>query len=156
GAAAARVTPPAAIQTRAVVARTAPPPEPVAFASQQKAIQSNGGRPLGTQEAQRLEPQNRPTAASVRVVQPAARPVPVERVAHNNLGQSGSNRPAPVLAQPAPNQPVQQTPQPQPRIRDDRPPSAQPNRPQPLTNSNEDRRPSSAQPNQTQSPHNPN
>jgi hypothetical protein len=39
-AAAARVTPPGAVQTRAVVARTAPPPAPVAFASQQKAIQS--------------------------------------------------------------------------------------------------------------------
>ena len=64
GAGSASVRPPAAVQTRTVVARTAPPPAPVAFARQQQAIQSNGGRPLGRQEAQRLSPQGTQTSCS--------------------------------------------------------------------------------------------
>jgi hypothetical protein len=137
----ARVRPPAAVQTRTVVAKTAPPPPPVSFANQQRAIQSNGGQPLGTQEVRRLESQSRPAAAPVRVVQPVAKPVPVESVARAKPSQAGPqpNKPAPNV-QPAPNRPVQQqAPQPQPRLREDRPPSAQSNQPQGPSNPNENR-----------------
>ncbi len=156
GAAAARVRPPAAVQSRAVVAKTTPPPPPASFANQQRAIQSNGGRPLGNQEVRRLESQSRPAAAPVRVVQPAAKPVPVESAARAKPGQGGPqpNRTAPNV-QPAPNRPVQQQapqPQPQPRQREDRPPSVQSNRSQSPNNPNEGSRPS-PQPNQP--PRNP-
>jgi hypothetical protein len=156
-AAAARVKPPAAVQARAVVARTTPPPPPASFASQQKAIQSNGGRPLGTQEVRRLETQSRATTAPVRVVQPAARSIPVENVASARSGQPAQlNRPAPN-ARSAPNPPVQQVrpsqqaPQPQLRSREDRPPSAQPNSTQPPKNLNGNR-PSNTYPSRTDRP----
>ena len=140
GAAAASVRPPAAVQTRAVVARTAPPPAPVTFARQQQAIQSNGGRPLGRQDMQRLEPQRAQAASAVRVMRPAARPVPVESVARTRPAQPAQpNRPTPA-AIPAPNQPTQPN-QPNQRIRQDRPPSAQPNR-TPLPSSPNESRPS--------------
>jgi hypothetical protein len=148
------VKPPGAVQTRAVVAKTAPPPAPVAFAKQLQAIQANGGRPLGRQEVPRLESQHTEAAAPVRVVKPAAKPVPIESVAHPKPGQSSpANRPAP-RAQPAPNLPDQPAPQPQqnPRIREDRPPSAQPNR-TPPSNPNETR-PGTVNPNRPERPQN--
>jgi hypothetical protein len=154
-AAPARVKPPAAVQARPVVARRAPPPPPASFASQQKAIQSNGGRPLGNQEVRRLEPQSRATATPVRVVQPAARPVSVENVAGARAGQPVQlTRPTPHARAAPPNSTVQQVaqsqqaPQPQPRIRDDRPPSAQSNRTQATRNLNGNR-PSNTYPSRT-------
>jgi hypothetical protein len=156
-AAAARVQPPAAVQARAVVARTTPPPPPASFASQQRAIQSNGGRPLGTQEVRRLETQSRVTAAPVRVVQPASRPVPVEDIASARSGQPAQLNRTAANARSAPNPPVQQvpqsrqTPQPELRIRDDRPPSAQPNGTQPSRNPNGNR-PSTTYPSRTDRP----
>ncbi len=136
GAATSSVRPSAAVQARSVVARTAPPPAPVAFARQQQVIQSNGGRPLGRQEMQRLEPERAQGATAVKVVRPQARPVPVESVARTRPGgqPAQSNRPAPA-ALPAPEQPVQ----PNQRIRQDRPPSAQPNRTPLSSNPNENR-----------------
>jgi hypothetical protein len=157
-AAAARVRPPAAVQTRAVVAKTAPPPPPVSFTAQQKAIQANGGRPLGTQEVRRLQPQTTPAAApaQVRVVKAAAKPVPVENVARNKVAQPGPavkpgqqpNKPAPN-AQPAPARPGQPMPQPQQQQppRTDRPTSTQPNSTQPPHTPGENRPQS---PNQTE------
>jgi hypothetical protein len=146
GAGTASVRPPAAVQTRAVVARTTPPPPPVAFSRQQQAIQSNGGQPLGRQEAQRLAPQVTQAAAPVRIAQPSAKPVPVESVARakpNQSQQPNGSRPTPVVPaarpQVAPTQPVQQTTPQNPGIRNDRPPSAQPNRTQPSNSVNSNR-----------------
>jgi hypothetical protein len=152
-AAKARAKPPATVQTRAVVAKTTPPPAPTAFARQQEAIQANGGRPLGRPEVQRLEPQGTRTAAAVRVVQPATKPVPVETVARTKPGQPGQPKPPERSAQAASSQPAQQTSQPQQnqRIRQDRPPSAQPNRTQPPSNPNENRL-SNANPNHPDRP----
>lgn len=77
----ARVRPPVELRERPVVVKTAPPPAPVPFARQRDAIEANGGRPLGRQEAERLEPQRR-QPAPVKVEKPAvAAPVPVESVA---------------------------------------------------------------------------
>jgi hypothetical protein len=153
-AAPARVKPPVAVQARSVVARRDPPPPPASFASQQKAIQSNGGRPLGTQEARHLETQSRATAAPVRVVEPAARPVPVENVASARSGQPVQLDRTSPHARSAPNRTVQQSPQSQKAsqsqlgIRDDRPPSAQSNRTQPTRNL-DGNRPGNAYPSRT-------
>ncbi len=45
--------PPSALETRAVVAKVAPPPTPIPFAAKQQALAANGGRPLApAQETQ--------------------------------------------------------------------------------------------------------
>jgi hypothetical protein len=53
----ARVRPPSAIISRPVVARTAPPPAPVAFARQQEIFRENGGRPPAISEMRRVQQQ---------------------------------------------------------------------------------------------------
>lgn len=53
---AARVTPPAALQNRTIVAKTAPPPPPPSFAKQQAAIEANGGRPIAISQMRQLQP----------------------------------------------------------------------------------------------------
>ncbi|HXT77326.1 MAG TPA: DUF6600 domain-containing protein [Candidatus Eisenbacteria bacterium] len=71
-----RSAPPARIVNRTVVARTAPPPAPVAFDRQQSAIRENGGRPLAVSQMRQIQtttPQNNARAA-VRVA-PAPRTV---------------------------------------------------------------------------------
>ena len=69
------VVPPAAIQQRTVVALHAPPPAPVPFAVQVKAIESNGGRPLTTQQVTSLRASTpAPARPSLHVVSAAAKP----------------------------------------------------------------------------------
>jgi hypothetical protein len=74
------VKPPAAIQSRPVVARTAPPPPPPQFEKRQEAIKSNGGRPLSVAEVRSIQPNAAPRTTAVRIAQPAtpvaARPAP--------------------------------------------------------------------------------
>jgi Family of unknown function (DUF6600) len=137
GAGTSSARPPSAVHSRTVVARTAPPPAPAAFSKQQQALQSNGGRPLGRQEAQRLVPQGRQSSAPVRVMQSSGKPVPVDSATRTRSIQSqqpNGSYPAPVPPpshpQVAPNQPVQQAPPQISHIRDDRPPSTQSNRTQ--------------------------
>jgi hypothetical protein len=86
--------PPTALQTRPVVARTAPPPPPPTFERRQQAIQQNGGRPL--------------SMAAVRQIQPPAtqRPAPIRMAPQVT---QGTNRPgadfnsrAPRGVQPSP------------------------------------------------------
>ena len=69
------VAPAAAVQQRTVVALHAPPPAPVPFAAQARAIQSNGGRPLSTQQVTTLR-QSTPASVttSYHVVSAAAKP----------------------------------------------------------------------------------
>ena len=67
--------PPAAVQNRAVVAKTAPPPAPPAFDVRQKAIQENQGRPLSMSQARQLQPQTHATTA-VRIAPPAQQKAP--------------------------------------------------------------------------------
>ena len=58
--------PPAAIQSRSVVTRTAPPPAPVPFAQRQQSLSANPGRPLDSSEVQQLrsnQPQRAPSLA---------------------------------------------------------------------------------------------
>jgi len=49
--------PPDSTLNRAVVAKVAPPPQPVSFAVQQKMIQQNGGHPVSASEVQRQQVQ---------------------------------------------------------------------------------------------------
>jgi len=59
--------PPTALQTRPVVARTAPPPPPPTFERRQQAIQQNGGRPLSIAAVQQIQPQATQRQAQIRI-----------------------------------------------------------------------------------------
>ena len=56
-------TPPAALESRPVVANVAPPPAPVPFAAKQQALAANGGRPLAPAQEQQIR-QSSPSLAS--------------------------------------------------------------------------------------------
>jgi FecR protein len=79
--------PPAAVQARVVVARTAPPPSVPTFERRQQAIAQNGGRPLSIAAVRQIQTQAAPRAVQVRIAPPATlglhRPVgqPVARPA---------------------------------------------------------------------------
>lgn len=97
--------PPAALTTRPAVGTHAPPPAPVPFTVQQRALEANGGRPLTRSELSRL----RPTGA-------AARPAPPIRSAE-------AVEAAPRVLTPArPTVPVK--PEPAARVFAPRPPTA--------------------------------
>jgi len=106
GTATAAVKPPAAIQTRAVVAKVAPPPPPPTFERRQEAIKSNGGKPLSTAQVQQIAPATARREAPVNiapVAKAAAAPVPVATPGANHPGQAPT-------AQPQPGQPAQVAP----------------------------------------------
>lgn len=73
--------PPTRLATRPAVATHAPPPAPVPFAVQQRALETNGGRPLTRGELTNLRPSApaaRPAGPSIRsadAVGPGARPL---------------------------------------------------------------------------------
>jgi hypothetical protein len=70
--ASASVKPPAATFSRAVVAKTAPPPAPVSFVKQQQAIQANGGRPPAASEIRRGQVETTQDArANIKIAPPA-------------------------------------------------------------------------------------
>jgi hypothetical protein len=107
GTGAAAVKPPVAIQTRAVVAKVAPPAPPPTFEKQQEAIKSNGGKPLSVAQVRQIEPPTAHRAAPVNVApvaKAAAAPVPVATPVANHPGQSPTAQPqAGQPAQVAPN-----------------------------------------------------
>src|SRR5450755_2510911 len=68
--------PPAALQTRAVVAKAAPPPPPPSFEKRQEAIKSNGGKPLSKAEIRQIQPAPAARAqVAVKVAPPPKQPV---------------------------------------------------------------------------------
>jgi uncharacterized protein DUF6600 len=69
----ATVHPPAAIQARTVVAKTAPPPPPPPVAQRVQAIQQNGGRPLSVAQTRQIVPVRTAAVAApaVKVAPPA-------------------------------------------------------------------------------------
>jgi hypothetical protein len=136
--AATNVHPPAAVQTRAVVAKTAPPPPPVAFNARQAAIEKNQGRPLSISQAQQIQAQpNHASTPQIRMA-PAARVVNPP-VTNNRVNNVPGNQPGPINANrpPSANPPANQpnhpanvnTNQPPPNNRNfnDRPPTARTN-----------------------------
>jgi hypothetical protein len=98
----ARVHPPAALATRSVVAKTAPPPPPVAFEKRAEAIRANGGKPLGVAEARKLQPAPSQAAARPNVkiapVAAKAQPITPHPATAAKPGQPGNKPPAPVTA----------------------------------------------------------
>ncbi len=67
----ASAKPPAAVQTRAIVARTTLPPPTPTFEKRQDAIRNNGGNPLTVAQVRQIQPSAAPRAVGVRVAQPA-------------------------------------------------------------------------------------
>lgn len=95
-AAAANVHPPAAIQSRPVVARTAPPPAPPSFAVRQAAIERNQGQPLSITASRQLQPaQNRGASTAVKIAPPANPGRPQMNVKQGG-NRGGYNQPGPL------------------------------------------------------------
>jgi hypothetical protein len=67
----AHAQPPAAVQSRPVVAKITPPPPPVPFVKEQQAIQANGGKPLAIAQARQIQSEVAPPARLVKVAPPA-------------------------------------------------------------------------------------
>ena len=103
----AHVKPPAAIQARAIVAKTPPPPRPPSFTQRQAAIQANGGRPLSVAQVRQIAPARTQTAAVAPVkVAPPAKPAQMRVASNNRAPGNNANRPpasAPAAAQPTAN-----------------------------------------------------
>jgi len=133
--------PPQAVMNRQVIAKKAPPPPPVPFAKQQQALAAHPGQPLERREVQSLRP------AATAQAHPQVRQAPPGKPATPNMGRPGNqpNQPGnqPGAARPAANAPPANQPanrpgnQPAPNERPgannepNRPPTAQPNRPEP-------------------------
>lgn len=102
-----KVRPPATLQNRAVVAKIAPPPAPVAFAKQQQAIQANGGRPIAISQQRQLEPQTVQARPNIRIAPPAKQVVVPQNTQGNRPVQSSNQPPANTNNRPAPVNPSQ-------------------------------------------------
>ena len=153
--------PPQAVANRPVIAKATAPPPPPSFAARQQVYAQHPGQPVGRQQMQQLRPANAPASPLVRQAPPAKAATPTPATGRpgnqpmNQPGNSvGNTRPggnAPSSAQPAPaNQPgTNARPQParpfEPPVRNDRPPSAQPNN-QPLPAQPQPNRPQMNQP----------
>jgi hypothetical protein len=83
--------PPAALQSRAVVAKATPPPVPVSFSREQQAIQVNGGRPLAISQARQLQPERTQVVATPVKIAPPAKPAPPQNVQANRPAAPQNN-----------------------------------------------------------------
>jgi hypothetical protein len=150
--------PAAELWNRPVIARTAPPPAPVPFEQQRRAVIANGGVPVPTR-AYRAAPTDRPPGANpmpppradVIHTEPVALPRPVPQ---DHRAPAG--RPARPPGSTAPPRPAAETPPAEPESR----PAAKPgaaaapgNRPAPRTEPSPAR--PEARPSERESPHNP-
>jgi hypothetical protein len=97
GTGSAATKPPAAFQSRAVVAKVAPPPPPPSFEKREEAIKNNGGKPISIAQSRQIAPVATRQTARVKIA-PAAKPA---------TAQAQANRPA----QPQPGQPQKVQPQ---------------------------------------------
>jgi hypothetical protein len=96
--------PSAAAMARPVVARTAPPPPPVAFAAKQQALAANPGRPVPPAIEQQLQ---RSTAPAVQRPQPHVVSAPAQAaVAPPPRAATGANAPRPGGFTPAAGPPA--------------------------------------------------
>jgi hypothetical protein len=131
GGAATSVHPPAALQTRAVVAKATPPPAPLPFQQHQAAIQANQGRPIAMAQARQLETTHaRTTTAAVAPVKiaPAAKPAtPKINAMQNNPATKAVNPNRPVVTSGVPQNPgAAPNKGPSPQAAANRPPNARP------------------------------
>jgi hypothetical protein len=110
GGAATSVHPPAALQTRAVVAKATPPPAPLPFQQHQAAIQANQGRPIAMAQARQLETAHARTTTVAEVtpvkIAPAAKPAtPKMNAMQNNPAIKTTNPNRPVVPSGVPQNP---------------------------------------------------
>jgi hypothetical protein len=114
GAAVTRYQPPARLQSRAVVAKTAPPPAPISFAQRQEAIRQNQGQPISIAQSRQLaQQQQRSTSIAAVHVAPPARTVTNVPMGNRNQqpgAPSNMNRPANANANPNVNSNVNRPP----------------------------------------------
>jgi hypothetical protein len=111
--ASARATPPAALASRAVVAKTAPPPAPVSFVKQQQMVQANGGRPVAMSQIHQAQAEGAVNARANIKIAPPAQPGPAQNARGNrtDVQQGNPNRPGRVSSPVQPNQaPAQNAP----------------------------------------------
>lgn len=132
----ARVQPPAALQSRAVVAKTTPPPAPLPFQQRQAAIKANNGQPISIAQSRQLETQQARSipAPAVRVAPPAAKPVTLQPGQHtpnapainaNRATNAPNKTPNNNVPPPANNRPAASNPP--PAVNNNRPPAANTN-----------------------------
>ncbi len=145
--------PPAAAISRPVVAKTAPPPAPVPFAAQQKALQANAGKPLAPAQLSAIRPTapaaGRAPQAAVRVAPPVTSrpPTPAPGGGMKPGQPAAGNKPAAAPPAQPPSRPAPGAAG-NPGMRSDRPPSAQPSGAAPATNPNQPPKPAATTPNE--------
>jgi hypothetical protein len=89
----AAAKPPATLQTRAVVARTAPPPAPMSFAKHQEAIQANGGKPLAMSQMRETQPETAQARPNIKIAPPSTPATPQSAQANKTAGQPQTANP---------------------------------------------------------------
>jgi len=127
--AASRVRPPAAIQTRAIVAKATPPPPPPSFSKQQQAIQANGGKPLAMSQMHQIQPEATQPHPNIKIA-PPAKPQAIQAKGV----QPNPNRPVSPNTPAAPNNAVNKPGNPSnppatnsnQKVFNDRPPASRP------------------------------
>jgi len=106
--------PPLAVQTRAVVARTAPPPPAPAFERREQAIQANAGKPLSAAQVRQIQSNEISTKPPVRIA-PAATPIshtaPPAAI-NPDVNRPSVSRPSTVAVHPKDLPPVPKPPSP--------------------------------------------
>ena len=125
--------PPTALQNRAVVAKTAPPPPAPSFEVRQKAIQENQGRPISLAQARQLpQTQTHATAAPVKIAPPAQQRAPqISNLQQRERGNSepgalNPNRPPSNTSSTGPSRPNQPNQPVNTKAYTDRPPTSRP------------------------------
>jgi hypothetical protein len=94
--------PPVGVQTRAIVARTSPPPIQPTFENRAQAIRANAGKPLSVGQAREIQPMQAARPAPIRIA-PAATPVAssARAVVPQSAAPSPPPRPSPEPVAPA-------------------------------------------------------
>jgi FecR protein len=105
--------PPAAVQARTIVARTAPPPPPPAFEKRQEAIKNNGGSPLSVAQVRSIQANTPPRPTPVRIAPPAT-PVKTAQTPKPVVPLSAAPKTAPP-PEPAPKAVAPPAPTPTPK-----------------------------------------
>ena len=130
----ATVHPPRTFETRAVVAKTTPPPPAPSFAKQQQAIQANGGKPLAISQMHQIQPETVQARPTIKIAPPAKPLATQTKGVESNPNRpvttnNGVNRPGNTVNPPsnAVNPPATTTTNGKPFS--DRPPASRPNTP---------------------------
>ena len=101
------------VSARAVVARTPPPPAPVAFEARQQALTQNKGLPLNSTQVQQLrsrQPAATPVGRPAATPTPAPTPAPMERMNSRPPNvQPAASQPQPAAVQRTPVAPAPAT-----------------------------------------------